>query len=404
VLRINPDFVRRHCRTDEHLFLLVMHELHHVLLGHTRLFPRATRAHNLAFDAIINSMLVLRFPAEAYRSFFLDIYGGQDGPLRLLAPPAGPEITDEALCRLHHLLYEDEKTTSEEVFNAITDAVARAGTAGWGSATVLLGSHAGSEDGGWGTEGPVDESFISAIRDIVERWPPPESPILGRSLAAALSRADITPDRPAVGVLATLRRALLGAATTRTAGAARSWRDTSVQEAVPRASDRRAAVLRSAGSQPLFYWRPAQVRLGRTGRARVYIDVSGSMEPYVPFLYGALVALHAHVEREVLLFSTAVTSIPLADLQRGRVETTGGTDIRCVIEHAVAHRVPKVLIVTDGYVGRPTPGQAAAIRQAGVEVRVALTPDGWRNDLEGVSVRMDELPVLHAPASTRRAS
>ena len=59
VLRINPEFVRRHCRTDEHLFLLVMHELHHVLLGHTRLFRTPTRAHNLAFDALINSMLIL---------------------------------------------------------------------------------------------------------------------------------------------------------------------------------------------------------------------------------------------------------------------------------------------------------------------------------------------------------
>jgi len=327
VLRINPDFVRRHCRTDEHLFLLVMHELHHVLLGHTRLFPRATRAHNIAFDALINSMLVLRFPAEAYRSFFLDYYGGVDGPQRLLAPPAGPEITDDALCRLHHLLYEDEKTTSEEVFYAIIDAVERAGKERWGSTTVLLGSHA-DDEGGWGTEGVVDGSFIRAIRDIVERWPPPESPIHGRSLGGALSRADVTPDRPGVKVLATLRRALLGAATNRTPGASVARRDVSVQDAVPSASDRRAAVVRHVGAQPLLYWRPAQVRGGRMARTRVYIDVSGSMAPYVPFLYGALVALRRHVEGEVLLFSTTVTSIALKDLQRGRVDTTGGTDIR----------------------------------------------------------------------------
>src|SRR5215831_9397043 len=77
VLRINPTFIRERCRTDEHLFLLVMHELHHVLLGHTRLFPRASRAHNIAFDAVINAMLVARFPADAHRSFFLDLYGDE---------------------------------------------------------------------------------------------------------------------------------------------------------------------------------------------------------------------------------------------------------------------------------------------------------------------------------------
>ena len=106
MLRINPAFVAVTAGRDEHLFLLVMHELHHVLLGHTRLFRRASRAHNIAFDALINAMLVPRFPAEAYRSFFLDLYGEEDGPLRLLAPPGGNRISDHALARLHHILYE----------------------------------------------------------------------------------------------------------------------------------------------------------------------------------------------------------------------------------------------------------------------------------------------------------
>src|SRR5262245_30539096 len=56
-LLLNPDFVATHCRRDEHLFLLVMHELWHVLLGHTTLYPRPTTAHNIAFDAIINAGL-----------------------------------------------------------------------------------------------------------------------------------------------------------------------------------------------------------------------------------------------------------------------------------------------------------------------------------------------------------
>jgi Putative metallopeptidase domain len=406
VLRINPEFVRRHCRTDEHLFLLVMHELHHVLLGHTRLFPRATRAHNLAFDALINAMLVLRFPAQAYRSFFLDLYGDEEGPMRLLAPPADHEVADTTLRRLHHLLYEDQRTTSEEVFNAMHDALTAAGDGSTGAAVVLLGSHAGEGgDDEWGTDGRVDEGFIAAIRDIVEKWPPPETPIRGRSLADALSQTVVKPDPPAARVLASLRRALLGAATKRTAGAVTELRAIAVQDVVPTASDRRAAVVRSAGAQPLLYWRPAEVRRGRVGRARVYLDVSGSMDAYVPFLYGALVALRGHVERDVFLFSTVVSPVSLQDLQRGRVDTTGGTDIRCVIDHAFQHCVRKMLIVTDGYVGRPTAAHVKGIHQSGLEVRVALTPEGWRKDLDAVSVRMDELPVLApAHACSRRAS
>ncbi|HSL82796.1 MAG TPA: hypothetical protein VLF66_08465, partial [Thermoanaerobaculia bacterium] len=36
-LLINPDFVRERCATDEALVILVLHELFHVLLGHTRM-------------------------------------------------------------------------------------------------------------------------------------------------------------------------------------------------------------------------------------------------------------------------------------------------------------------------------------------------------------------------------
>ena len=90
VLRVNPRFVDEHCRSDAHLFVLVMHELHHVLLGHTRLFPRPTPAHNVAFDAVINALLCARFPEEAYTSFFTQQYGHAKGALRLLAPPGRP--------------------------------------------------------------------------------------------------------------------------------------------------------------------------------------------------------------------------------------------------------------------------------------------------------------------------
>ena len=56
---LNPEYVKEHCETDEKLYMLIQHELHHVLLGHTRLFKRSTPQHNIAFDAIINAMLNL---------------------------------------------------------------------------------------------------------------------------------------------------------------------------------------------------------------------------------------------------------------------------------------------------------------------------------------------------------
>ncbi len=46
-LLINPDFARAHCATDEALVMLVLHELFHVLLGHTRLHALMTPAAEL---------------------------------------------------------------------------------------------------------------------------------------------------------------------------------------------------------------------------------------------------------------------------------------------------------------------------------------------------------------------
>ena len=61
-LLINPAFVQERCQTDDELVMLVLHELHHVALGHTRLFPRLTPAQNWAFDCVINAQLCRLFP------------------------------------------------------------------------------------------------------------------------------------------------------------------------------------------------------------------------------------------------------------------------------------------------------------------------------------------------------
>jgi hypothetical protein len=343
-------------------------------------------------------MLVARFPADAYRSFFLDLYGEEDGPLRLLAPPAGKPISDRALARLHHILYSASSVTAEEVFNAIVATVKDWDDAAW-DAAVLLGDHGGSDEDVWGTDGPLDPAFVDAIRTIVEKWPPPEIPVRGRSLSDALGQATVQVASPAADVLRTLRLALVGAAQQRFGGGAPGSRPIRIQDAVPHASDRIAAVARACGTVPLLYWRPSTRRGARSGRARVYIDVSGSMDAYVPFLYGALASLRNYVAPEVMLFSTKVVPIAMSDLKKGHVTTTGGTDIACVFDHVLKDAVAKALVITDGYVGRPARAQAEALRRTRAEIRVVLTPDGYRRDLNSVAARMDELPRLDRAVS-----
>jgi hypothetical protein len=98
-------------------------------------------------------------------------------------------------------------------------------------------------------------------------------------------------------------------------------------------------------------WRHA-VRSGE--RVHVYLDVSGSMDAIKGPLYGAVLDCQAFVFPTVHLFSTKVADVSLAELRKGVCKTTGGTAIACVANHMAINRVHRALLVTDGWVGKPT--------------------------------------------------
>src|ERR1019366_10384375 len=120
--------------------------------------------------------------------------------------------------------------------------------------------------------------------------------------------------------------------------------------------DRRSIVLRALGNEPLLH--AAQVPLRRMVRSgehvHIYLDVSGSMDQVKGPLYGAVLDCEEFVHPRVHLFSTKVADITLAELRRGVCKSTGGTDLACVADHMQANRVRRALIVTDGWVGKPS--------------------------------------------------
>ena len=135
---------------------------------------------------------------------------------------------------------------------------------------------------------------------------------------------------------------------------------------------RREAYLLACGAWPVFFQTPLAGHAEQTGSVRVYIDVSGSTGPAQPLVYGIVRPL-AHLVREpVFLFSNVVEPISLAEVRRGVVRTTGGTDFDCVVEHALHERARKILVVTDGE-GPLRPANIAALERARLEIYVLLT-------------------------------
>lgn len=387
-LLLNPSFVAAHADTPEKLLMLVMHELHHVLLGHTTLFPRATLVHNFVFDAVINGIVCRMFPGAEYTAFFTDYYSATRFPECLLRPPVGwprrlqqtePEwpIADAKqraqIEEVHAALYSKSGASYSEVYELLPKllaSTAQKGT-GEGEATAplsdvpLLGEHrVAGADGQLEHASPV---LFDIVRGLVEQWPQPPDPIRGRSLADALATRSLTLEKKNPTNRALLRALIYKVADQRLGGRLlrRRPQATPTVTAIPVFS-RRGAVLQALGAQLLLY--PGTVNLPRAvpsgEQVRVYLDVSGSMNSVLNALYRAVLDCEALVYPTVHLFSTRIVDITLSELREGKCQTTGGTDIACVAQHVARYRVRRALIITDGWVGSPGGQHLATLTKA----------------------------------------
>jgi hypothetical protein len=390
---INPQFVAEHANTPDKLVTLVMHELHHVILGHTRLFPRVTPLDNIVFDAVINSMLCWLMPERAHRALFEDFYDHAHFPACFLRPPPGwlptaygttPDaLTDPSrahLAALHRRLYSQSGATYEELRQALSREVPP------DQVVALLGDHSPSGEGS-SSDGGIEHrapELIEHIRRIVERWPQPPNPIAGRSASDLLKAAKVTVPPTRRTMLAGLLRKVAGRVGSSTLRAPQR-RDIDVESPLPRL-DRRTSVLRGLGMRPMLFRHPMQhARIGRGGElVHIYLDVSGSMSDVIGALYRAVLDCEGMVHRTVHVFSTEVVDIGFGDLRRGSCPSTGGTCIECVANHMRRHQVRRAVIVTDGFVG--TPGAASRDTLASCRLGVALTGSSThRRDLEGLA-------------------
>lgn len=363
-LLINPDFVAKHAPSAEKLLMLVMHELHHVLLGHTTLFPRVTEVQNFVFDAVINGIVCRMFPAREHISFFTDFYDARSFPACMLRPPPGwpdkalvaggiaalPPKQGRLVNEVHQALYSAGGATYAEVFEALPKLLVKHAIAG----IPLIGGHqeGGIADGQLEYQAPV---LCDIVRSIVEQWPQPPDPIRGRSLADVLKQTTTQSTRGHSN-RSLLRGLIRKVAGLKGSGAVRRLAMDTMDALTPIPSlGRRAMVLRALGGEPLLHtgrtpWRHT-VCSGE--RVHVYLDVSGSMDAIKGPLYGAVLDCEALVHATVHLFSTKVADVSLAELRQGVCKSTGGTDIACVAHHMATHRIRRALLVTDGWVGTP---------------------------------------------------
>jgi len=391
---INPEFVKEYCKTDEHLFLLVMHELYHVILGHTRLFDRPTKAHNIVFDAVINSLLCHEFPGEEYASFFKELNPWNSFPNFLLRPP--PKWPDmytryvSGLTRAQQnavkLLYgkSHEMATYHDVWEALLENpdFLKELAEGKNSNTVLLGSHCDEADSPSG-----NGVFREIIREMIESWPPPKVTIAGRDLGRDLSDFFLNASESPEGQFMVILKKLLKKAGFYVSGNQGPRRLKWVESSnvnltpIPQIRDRRVFAHKLIhGSPPLFYLGVSNTRRRQytpTEVAHVYLDISGSMKQEAEIFCAALKPFHRNGEVKIHVFSTVIDTVdPRRPLDKQNLKNTFGTDIQCVVDHLLS--LPKkstptrVLLLTDGYTGTPSAGSWKEIQSRKIEFHAGL--------------------------------
>ena len=368
-LLLNPAFVARHCATPERLAFLILHELMHISLGHTRLFPKPTALHNIAFDAIINrTVLAVLHSASAdvarYADLLTDVYNADRSPEFILRPPPGwPQEPDwdasegkhASLRKIHRTLYSASVASGEPPYTQLTYSeiirALRTDATEGAEGVALLGAHGSTAEELRAANGTRDadaaDALASALNHVCGLLPGGGGELQSESVRNAAR----TP---------TLERALRAlvrrAAFDRGDAAVRlEWgtRDVTV---VHRMQDRRAAcriqAARALGAPaPMLFAGEIAVRRPQPLGLIIYVDVSGSMSDLLPHLRRALHALRNEVKPSLYWFSTKVVAAKKGDLEHGRVPSTGGTEVASVLRHAV-QSLPEgapALVLTDGY-------------------------------------------------------
>lgn len=413
-LLINPQFVAQFCRRDEHLFLLVMHELWHVMLAHTALYPRVTMAHNIAFDAIINAGLMRHFRKPEYMGFFDKLNPPDKFPHLLLRPPIGwpdnphyPDIGPPGTKRILRQLYPPPgpfwrraMPFYDEILDLIREDMRQRGMLVDGE-PVLLGDHDGENGDGAGYENPY---LRDAMGKIVKKWPTKPTdfgaPGSGGNLDDLQLNPYITSDATRRAFAKVLRICL-----SPTPGSFRRKQRLPIpaisgKSVLPNARDRLMVARQELGLPSTLWAREGTVKARvpeQPVRAHVYLDVSGSMSRVLPHLVHLLTPYVMSGKAEVFQFSTVIQPLPVQKLRRGMVRSTGGTSINCVMRHLLGDEVKtkRALILTDGYTGVPRDDHIAQLREKNMRVHIVLPAESpYKDDLEGIAASVTVLPPM----------
>ena len=390
-LLLNKAFIDTYCQRDEHLFMLVMHELYHVILGHTHLFKRHTDIDNIAFDAIINAILCRMFPDEEYVSFFKSINSDAFFPSCILRP-----IGDNTPLRFIPILknlYYTNTGTYFEVYECIIEEFQKMIDSGQLSYT-LLGNHSGSDQA---ENNPILKRMMD---DFVSKWPK-KFTIEGRDLGGELEQKKLEFEKNNTRNRNKMRRLLRKSGVIQGTVSKRKSAIEFIKEdallPIPDFKDRTLLAKSLIYNQNLLYNSSiVNQKIVRDSNVQtlVYLDVSGSVIGDINKFASLLLEPYKKKECLLFAFSTVVDPVTYKDFRSGKYKSTGGTSLECIFNHYFSlpkrKQTRKLLILTDGCTGHPSEKHYQMIKQHKLEVYCGLFGSYTKDDMSSIVKYFEE--------------
>jgi len=369
-LFVNPDFIAESASTPVKFATLLMHEIMHHLLGHTK-EPKMDIYRACACDAVINATLSRLHPM--FGLLPEDYYSGEEMPAKFLRPGSLVDYADdESIHRYAALwlpgIYGKKSGMDDSYLNEIDgySEFFRKRTNGSVKNIVLFGTHnLGREESAKHKEKQIimPAETVSGIQKEILAAIVPENGVAGgycekifEMQVNKAEAAEITEDAREK-MMKELRinavRKVLDVFEVRNNAAERTV-------ILPFEISRREIAMFGAGIYPAYF--SVKKEYGSYKEAFVYIDVSGSMFGEIEFVYSLLTALKEFLMPKIFNFSNKIVEITREDLMDGNIFSTGGTDFNCVCSHFLEQNAQKALIITDGY-GEAEKSLAARVRK-----------------------------------------
>ncbi len=340
-LSYNPGFINKHITCKEDLFSLVFHELLHPMFCH--FIYENGELENIAADAIINAVISEVYTdysrnGSLFRKFYPD--RGLPGLLRPLS-----EMSRGKYSKVYERLYSqndehDHFTTGEliQTLKILTQSERL-------STVVLIGSH--SHDGNPSShETSFPNELLSKIAEDLKRSVAGKG---GRNAGFSLELLDLFME--ALKTHLSIKKVLLQKFLTKRK-LDRFKEYFRVQRVgvspIPLYPSKRDLVLLASGFYPGYFHNHTSKPTSEEKGLAIYLDVSGSVNDYLPNIIGVLSKLKNSVT-SLFLFSNIVVETTMQDLIKGKIRTSYGTDFNCIAQSILERRFEKAIIITDGY-------------------------------------------------------